>query len=139
VSVLAGACNASGGTFSFRDGPNVLNHGSGSRIGVVFQSDTVWDELSPREFLNLSFCISGLSKSQVLVKVSQAISVFGLETCADTPARALSLGCRRKMCVAAVLLGQLPFLVFDEPLIGFDASSKQNFWALLDKVPRTKP
>jgi ABC-type nitrate/sulfonate/bicarbonate transport system ATPase subunit len=138
VSVLAGACSASGGTCSFRDGPNVLNHGSGSRMGVVFQSDTVWDELSPREFLNLSFCISGLSKSEVLVKVSQAISVFGLETCADTPARALSLGCRRKMCVAAVLLGQLPFLLFDEPLIGFDANSKQNFWALLDKVLRAK-
>jgi ABC-type multidrug transport system ATPase subunit len=38
------------------------------------------------------------------------------------------------MCVAAVLLSQLPFLIFDEPLVGFDAASKRNFWTLLQKV-----
>jgi ABC-type multidrug transport system ATPase subunit len=134
VSILAGACRATGGTADFRDKLNVPLQGSCSRVGVVFQSDTVWDELTPREYLSLSFCISGLPNALSIDKVSQAIAIFGLETFADTPARALSLGCRRKMCVAAVLLGQLPFLIFDEPLVGFDANSKQNFWTLLDKV-----
>jgi ABC-2 type transport system ATP-binding protein len=134
VSILAGACRASGGTFDFRDNMNISREGYRRQIGVVFQSDTVWDELTPREYLSLSFCISGLPNSMSLTKVSQAISLFGLESYADMPARALSLGCRRKMCVAAVLLGQLPFIIFDEPLIGFDANSKQNFWTLLEKV-----
>lgn len=134
VSVLAGACNASGGAAIFRDLVNDSHQGTVGQTGVVFQTDTVWDELTPREYLNLSFCISGLPDSISRVKVPQAISVFGLESCADTPARALSLGCRRKMCVAAVLFGQLPFLIFDEPLLGFDAPSKRVFWTLLQKV-----
>jgi ABC-2 type transport system ATP-binding protein len=134
ISILAGTCNPSSGSATFRDHLNASPRGLYGRTGVVFQSDTVWDELTPREYLALLFCISGLSHSVSLVKVSQAISVFGLESSSDTPARALSPGCRRKMCVAAVLLGQLPFLIFDEPLLGFDAISKRNFWTLLQKV-----
>ena len=133
VSVLAGVCNASSGAVSFRDLLHSAYHGYG-KTGVVFQNDTVWDELTPREYLALSFCISGTPLSMSPTKVSQAISLFGLDSYADTPARALSLGCRRKMCVAAVLLSQLPFLIFDEPLVGFDAASKRNFWTLLQKV-----
>jgi ABC-type nitrate/sulfonate/bicarbonate transport system ATPase subunit len=133
VSILTGACKSSSGTVTFRDLLKSTSHVYG-QTGVVFQNDTVWDELTPREYLALSFCISGTPLSMSLGKVSQAISFFGLDSYADTPARALSLGCRRKMCVAAVLLSQLPFLIFDEPLVGFDATSKRNFWTLLQKV-----
>lgn len=79
------------------------------------------DELTPLE--NLRF--HGVLRNRHLVH-GQAVATLkrlGLSRCLDLPCRALSFGQRRRVALAALLLGGASLWVLDEPLTGLDVNA----------------
>jgi|JI10StandDraft_1071094.scaffolds.fasta_scaffold179840_4 heme exporter protein A len=60
-----------------------------------------------------------------------ALARFGLAALADTPARFLSQGQRRRLALSRLLAGRSALWLLDEPTVGLDAASVAAFEAIL--------
>ena len=52
---------------------------------------------------------------------------------AHTPARALSGGQKRKVCLGNALIGGSTTIFLDEPTSGMDPASRRSLWSLLKR------
>uniref|UniRef100_S4RP22 ABC transporter domain-containing protein n=1 Tax=Petromyzon marinus TaxID=7757 RepID=S4RP22_PETMA len=64
-------------------------------------------------------------------EVSRVLSATGLEKAADKQVQDLSGGQKRKLSLAAALLGKPRLLILDEPTSGMDPVSRRRVWSLL--------
>ncbi len=99
------------------------------RIGIVLQSCSGLDLLTPREALR--------SAAKVYRKprdVEEVIAATGLAEKADDRVAKLSGGQRRRLDVALGILGRPELLFLDEPTTGFDPKARRDFWTLIDSL-----
>ena len=75
--------------------------------------------LTLRENLEAWSRILGPAKTE---RVSGALEILGIESCADTPAGHCSAGERRRAALARVLLADRPLWLLDEPGAALDSS-----------------
>lgn len=104
-------------------------------IGYVFQSpdhqfiaDTVYDEVA------YSLRVRGISEDIVKEKVYELLELFNLESCANLSPFALSMGQRRLLSVATMLVLDQEVIILDEPTIGQDQISSNILMGYLDKL-----
>jgi ABC-2 type transport system ATP-binding protein len=98
------------------------------RIGVTGQFAALDDALSPRENLRLLARLLGADRQQARDRADELIGLFELATHADLPARFCSGGLRRRLDVAACLVGTPQVLFLDEPSTGLDPVSRSGLW-----------
>ncbi len=96
------------------------------RIGIVSQSSTGLDLLTPREII----ASTALAYRNPL-DVDHVIEVTGLATKANARIRGLSGGQRRRVDVALGIVGRPELLFLDEPTTGFDPQARRDFWSLI--------
>jgi ABC-2 type transport system ATP-binding protein len=102
-----------------------------ARIGVVPEQPALFEFLSAREMLALVAEVRGGGD------VARALDEVGLADDADRLVREYSQGMRRKVALAAALLGSPSVIVLDEALNGLDPPSAARVKALLrDRVDR---
>lgn len=94
-----------------------------SLIGYVPDSPDVYEKLSAREFLRFVGDIRRIEPSKCESRISELLSLFGLEDRADDLLGSYSHGMRQKVCVAQALLGEPKVLFLDEPTVGLDPRS----------------
>ena len=98
-----------------------------SAIGVVPQELNLDPFFTPREVLELQAGLYGLRKRQR--HTDEILAAVGLSEVAESSARQLSGGMRRRLLVAKAMVHAPPVLVLDEPTAGVDIELRQQFWS----------
>jgi len=102
-----------------------------ARIGLAGQSAAVDDHLTGRENVELVGRLYGLSRRQARQGASEVLERIGLVEAADRQVKTYSGGMRRRLDLAASLVGRPRVLFLDEPTAGLDPASRRDLWALI--------
>ena len=127
INILAGLVVKTAGQaaiwgYDIDDNPRAAR----SAIGVVPQEINIDPFFTPRELLELQAGLYGLRPRQR--RTDEIPAAVGLTTKADSYARALSGGMRRRLLVAKAMVHAPPVLVLDEPTAGVDIELREQFW-----------
>ena len=94
-------------------------------LGYLPQDFGLFDELTVTQFLDYMAALKGLGDSKAAIQ--KAIGEVNLEEKAKAKIRTLSGGQRQRVGIAQALLGDPPFLIFDEPTVGLDPEERIHF------------
>lgn len=92
------------------------------RIGVVFESQNLYEELSVYENLNFFRCLYGSSKD----KIDEVLQVVGMKMNKRDKVKTFSKGMKQKIMIARALLSDPDILFLDEPSSGLDPYSARE-------------
>jgi ABC-2 type transport system ATP-binding protein len=127
INILAGLVVKTAGTASVF-GIDIDRHPRRARraIGVVPQELNLDAFFTPRETLELQAGLYGVPRRE---RATDAIlAAVGLSDKADSYARSLSGGMRRRLLVAKALVHRPPVVVLDEPTAGVDVELRRSLW-----------
>jgi len=97
-----------------------------SSIGIVPQEVNLDAFFSPRKLLELQAGLYGIPKKDRITNT--ILKMVSLEHEADTYARSLSGGMKRRLLIAKAMVHRPPILVLDEPTAGVDVQLRKNLW-----------
>ena len=95
-------------------------------IGIVPQEVNLDAFFSPRKLLELQAGLYGVPKKDRITDI--ILKMVSLEKQADSYARSLSGGMKRRLLIAKAMVHQPPILVLDEPTAGVDVELRKNLW-----------
>src|SRR6266545_1130592 len=102
-----------------------------ARIGLAGQYAAVDDHLTGRENVELVGRLYGLARREARRRAGALLARIGLAEAADRQVRTYSGGMRRRLDLAACLVGRPQVLFLDEPTAGLDPASRRDLWALI--------
>jgi ABC-2 type transport system ATP-binding protein len=119
-------------------GHDVVRHADAVRrlIGLAGQYATVDEYLSGRENLRMVGRLSHLPSPEIPGRADELLRQFGLEDAANRTLKTYSGGMRRRLDLAAALMGRPPVLFLDEPTSGLDPQSRQDLWHVIEALVR---
>ena len=95
-------------------------------IGIVPQEVNLDPFFSPKKLLELQAGLYGIKKKDRITET--ILKLVSLEKQADSYARGLSGGMKRRLLVAKALVHQPPILFLDEPTAGVDVELRRQLW-----------
>ena len=95
-------------------------------IGIVPQEVNFDPFFSPKKLLELQAGLYGIKKEDRITKT--ILKLVSLEKQANSYARSLSGGMKRRLLIAKAMVHRPPILVLDEPTAGVDVQLRQNLW-----------
>ena len=101
------------------------------RIGLAGQFTAVDGHLTGRENVVQFGRLSGLSHRAAKARTDDLLARLGLNVAADRLVRTYSGGMRRRVDLAASLIGRPRVLFLDEPTTGIDPASRREVWQLI--------
>jgi len=105
------------------------------KVGLIFQNPEQQLVASTvEEDISYGLCNLGLPTAEIQVRVEQALIEFGLTTLAQRPVHHLSLGQKRRVSIADVMVLQPELLVLDEPTAYLDVKHTRNLMATLTRI-----
>ena len=97
-----------------------------SSIGIVPQEINLDAFFSPKNLLELQAGLYGIPKKDRITDT--ILKMVSLEKQANSYARSLSGGMKRRLLIAKAMVHRPPILVLDEPTAGVDVVLRQNLW-----------
>jgi energy-coupling factor transporter ATP-binding protein EcfA2 len=107
-----------------------------SRVGFLFQDPD--DQLfcpTVREDVAFGPLNQGVSKTEVEERISESLSAVGLTGYADRSTLQLSVGERKRVCLAGVLACRPSLLALDEPSSNLDPRARRGLLEILSAFP----
>ena len=95
-------------------------------VGIVPQEVNLDPFFSPRKLLELQSGLYGIEKKDRITDT--ILKLVSLEKQANSYARSLSGGMKRRLLMAKALVHQPPIVFLDEPTAGVDVELRQNLW-----------
>ena len=95
-------------------------------IGIVPQEVNFDPFFSPRNLLELQAGLYGIKKKDRITDT--ILKLVSLEDQADSYARSLSGGMKRRLLVAKAMVHQPPIVILDEPTAGVDVDLRKTLW-----------
>ena len=95
-------------------------------IGIVPQEVNLDPFFSPRKLLELQAGLYGIKKNERITET--ILKLVSLNSQADSYARSLSGGMKRRLLMAKALVHQPPIIILDEPTAGVDVDLRKNLW-----------
>ena len=105
-------------------------------LGYLPQDFGLFDELTVTQFLDYMAALKGLRSPQAAIR--DVIRAVNLEEKAKAKIRTLSGGQRQRVGIAQALLGDPPFLIFDEPTVGLDPEERIHFRNLFSRTAQER-
>jgi ABC-2 type transport system ATP-binding protein len=133
INILAGLVTKSAGTvriWGFDQDKNPRQ--SRAAIGVVPQELNIDPFFTPRAALEVQAGLYGVPRAER--RTDEILERVGLTDKADSYARALSGGMRRRLLVAKALVHDPAVLVLDEPTAGVDIELRRSLWAYVREL-----
>ncbi|MGH3793821.1 MAG: ATP-binding cassette domain-containing protein [Pseudonocardiaceae bacterium] len=114
-------------------GYDVVRNGHQVRqlIGLTGQYASVDEALTGTENLQLIGRLLGMSRRETKQRARELLARFGLSDAAGRAAKTYSGGMRRRLDLAASLVGRPQLLYLDEPTTGLDPRSRLDLWDLV--------
>jgi oleandomycin transport system ATP-binding protein len=100
-------------------------------IGLTGQYASVDEGLSGANNLVMIGRLLGLPRPDARARAAELLARFELTDAADRPAKTYSGGMRRRLDLAASLVGQPRVLYLDEPTTGLDPRSRTDVWSMI--------
>ncbi|WP_327007771.1 ATP-binding cassette domain-containing protein [Dactylosporangium sp. NBC_01737] len=107
-----------------------------SRIGLTGQYASVDEDLTGRQNLVLFGTLLDLRKRAAKERAAELLEWFDLAEAADRPAKTYSGGMRRRLDLAASLVGRPDVIFLDEPTTGLDPSKREDMWQVVRSLVR---
>ncbi|MDC0401134.1 ABC transporter ATP-binding protein, partial [Candidatus Pelagibacter sp.] len=95
-------------------------------VGIVPQEINLDPFFSPRKLLELQAGLYGINKKDRITE--SILKLVSLEKQADSYARSLSGGMKRRLLMAKAMVHQPPIIFLDEPTAGVDVELRKNLW-----------
>ena len=95
-------------------------------VGIVPQEINLDPFFSPRKLLELQAGLYGIKKKDRITDT--ILKLVSLEDQANSYARSLSGGMKRRLLMAKALVHQPPIVFLDEPTAGVDVELRKNLW-----------
>ena len=127
LNILGGTVEKSSGKvnvwgFNLDENPRQVR----ASIGIVPQEVNLDAFFSPKKLLELQAGLYGVKKDERITDL--ILKMVSLEKQANSYARSLSGGMKRRLLIAKAMVHQPPILVLDEPSAGVDVELKKNLW-----------
>ena len=136
INILSGVTNKTSGKvnvwgFDLDKNPRQVR----ASLGIVPQEINVDPFFTPEKLLDLQAGLYGVKKKDRITDT--VLKLVSLEKEANSYARSLSGGMKRRLLMAKALVHQPPILFLDEPTAGVDVNLRRNLWdsvKLLNKL-----
>jgi oleandomycin transport system ATP-binding protein len=137
VRILATLLRPDGGTARVA-GHDVLKDPAAVRraIGLTGQYASVDEDLTGVENLVMIGQLLGLSRRQARVRADELLAEFELTDAGKRLAKTYSGGMRRRLDLAASLVGRPSVVYLDEPTTGLDPSKRDDVWDMVRALTR---
>ena len=127
INILGGSVVKTGGEvnvwgFNLDKNPRQVR----ASIGIVPQEVNFDPFFSPRKLLELQAGLYGIREKDRITDT--ILKLVSLEDQADSYARALSGGMKRRLLVAKAMVHQPPIIILDEPTAGVDVELRNTLW-----------
>ena len=127
INILGGSVVKTGGEvnvwgFNLDENPRQVS----ASIGIVPQEVNFDAFFSPRKLLELQAGLYGIREKDRITDT--ILKLVSLEEQADSYARALSGGMKRRLLVAKAMVHQPPIIILDEPTAGVDVELRNTLW-----------
>jgi ABC-2 type transport system ATP-binding protein len=127
INILAGTVIKTAGQvnvwgFDLDENPRQVR----ASVGIVPQEVNLDPFFSPRKLLELQAGLYGIKKKDRITDT--ILELVSLKKQANSYARSLSGGMKRRLLVAKALVHQPPIVFLDEPTAGVDVELRQNLW-----------
>jgi ABC-2 type transport system ATP-binding protein len=106
------------------------------RIGLTGQFASVDENLTGFHNLVLIARLLGASKRDARARAGELLDVMGLAEAGQRYAKTYSGGMRRRLDLAASLVGRPELIFLDEPTTGLDPSARITMWQLVKRLVR---
>jgi len=103
-------------------------------IGIVPQELNIDPFFTPAQLLDIQAGMYGVPKAER--RTAELLKALALSDKAQSYARTLSGGMRRRLMVAKAMVHNPPVLVLDEPTAGVDVELRQQLWAYVRELNR---
>ncbi|MGW2046471.1 ATP-binding cassette domain-containing protein [Streptomyces sp. NPDC001858] len=135
VNILATLLPPTGGR-AVVAGHDVVRAGQAVRhhIGLTGQFATVDEKLSGFDNLVLIARLLGATRQQARNRAGELLDAFDLAAAAGRPCRTYSGGMRRRLDLAASLVGRPRVIFLDEPSSGLDPASRLSLWETVEAL-----
>jgi ABC transporter DrrB family efflux protein len=117
-------------------GVDAARHAAGVRahLGLAGQNASVDELLTGRENLELIGRLYGIGALDCRARADALLVTVGLLDAADRRVDTYSGGMRRRLDLAATLIGEPSLLLLDEPTTGLDPRGRLELWDLIDDI-----
>lgn len=133
INILAGLVNKTGGQVTIWGFDQDVNpRQSRAAIGVMPQELNIDPFFTPRASLDVQAGLYGVPKSERWT--DELLALVGLTDQAESYARNLSGGMKRRLLLAKALVHRPRILVLDEPTAGVDIGLRDMLWANVRKL-----
>ncbi|MGW0330965.1 ATP-binding cassette domain-containing protein [Streptomyces sp. NPDC003011] len=106
------------------------------RIGLTGQYAAVDETLSGRANLVLIARLLGASRARSAERAEELLDLFSLTDAADRKTKDYSGGMRRRLDLAASLVGRPEVIFLDEPTTGLDPAARRALWSVVKRLVR---
>ena len=100
-------------------------------IGLTGQYASVDEDLTGAENLLLIGALLDLSRAEAKTRARELLAWFDLTDAARRPAKTYSGGMRRRLDLAASLVGRPAVIFLDEPTTGLDPAKRDDMWDVI--------
>jgi len=104
------------------------------KIGLAGQFAAIDEILTGRENLKLVGRLYHLNGNEAALRADEVLQRFGLDEAADRRASTYSGGMRRRLDLAATLVGRPRVVFLDEPTSGLDPRSRAELWEMVREL-----
>jgi ABC-2 type transport system ATP-binding protein len=101
-------------------------------IGLTGQYAAVDENLTGHENLEMVGRLLHLGRPMARARADELLAAFDLAAAGSRPARTYSGGMRRRLDLAASLVGRPAVLFLDEPTTGLDPASRLGLWEVIE-------
>lgn len=105
-----------------------------TRIGLAGQFAAVDDYLTGRENVEMVGRLYGLSAKEARRRAADVLEAIDLTEASGRTVREYSGGMRRRLDLAASLVGRPQVLFLDEPTTGIDPRNRAGLWELIEQL-----
>jgi ABC-2 type transport system ATP-binding protein len=103
-------------------------------IGLAGQSPAIHEELTARENLEIVARLYHLGKGGAVARARELLERFDLTDVANRSAKTYSGGMKRRLDLAASLVGRPAVLFLDEPTAGLDPAARISMWSVVREL-----